>query len=116
MFRVCHACLSVHCSLVITCWERANLLAVLCVMFSCVVVTFPSGVLGQAWNLIVSIPNLCLLTYFAYGRELAPGTVSSIGDQAQTLYVLLPMAIRELNPKRRYEGLEGGGGLVFTIH
>ena len=33
MFRVSHAFLSVHCSLVVTCWERANLCALLCVMF-----------------------------------------------------------------------------------
>ena len=33
MFCVCHAFLSVHCSLVVTCLERANLLAYLCVMF-----------------------------------------------------------------------------------
>ena len=66
MFRVCHAFLSVHCSLVITCWERANLLALLYVMFSCVIVTFPCGVLGQVWYLIVSIPDLCLLTYFKH--------------------------------------------------
>ena len=32
--------------------------------FSCVFVTFPCGVLGQVWYLIVSIPDLCLLTYF----------------------------------------------------
>ena len=32
-------------------------------MFSCVFVTFPCGVLGQVWYLIVSIPDLCLLTY-----------------------------------------------------
>ena len=43
MFRVCHAFLSVHCSLVATCW---------------------GGVLGQVCYLIVSIPDLCLLTYF----------------------------------------------------
>ena len=70
MLRVCHAFLSVHCSLVVTCWKRADLLALLCVMFllllfSCVFVTFPCGVLGQVWCLIVSIPDLCLLTYFA---------------------------------------------------
>ena len=64
MFRVCHAVLSDHCSLVVTCWERANLLAILCVMFSCVFVTFPSGVLCQLWYLIVLIPDLCLLPYF----------------------------------------------------
>ena len=39
MFRVCHAFLSVHCSLVVTCWERAGHLALLYVMFNCVFVT-----------------------------------------------------------------------------
>ena len=47
MFRVCHAILSVHCSLVVTGWEKADLLALLYVMFNCVFVTFPCGVLGQ---------------------------------------------------------------------
>ena len=63
MFRVCHAVLSVHCSLVINCWERTNLLALLYVIFSCVFVTFPCGVLGQVWCLIVSIHDICLLPY-----------------------------------------------------
>ena len=36
MFGVCHAFLSVHYSLVVTCWERSNLLAFLYVKFSCV--------------------------------------------------------------------------------
>ena len=60
VFHVCHAFLCVHCSLVVTCWVRVNLLALLYVMFSCVFVTFPCGVLGQVWYLIVSIPDLCL--------------------------------------------------------
>ena len=64
MFRVCHAFLSDQCSLVVTCWERANLLALLCVMLYCVFVSFPCGFLGQVWYLIVSIPDLYLLTYF----------------------------------------------------
>ena len=33
-------------------------------MFSCVFVTFPYGVPGYVWYLIVSIPDLCLLLYF----------------------------------------------------
>ena len=41
MFRVCHAFLSVHCSLVVTCSERADLLALLYVIFVCVLVTLP---------------------------------------------------------------------------
>ena len=32
-------------------------------MFYCVFVTFPCGVLGQVWCLIVWIPDLCLLSY-----------------------------------------------------
>ena len=64
IFRVCHVFLSVHYSLVVTCWERANLLALLYVMFSCVFVTFPCGVKGQVWYLIVSISDLCILNYF----------------------------------------------------
>ena len=34
------------------------------VMFNCVFVTFPCDILGQVWYLIVSIPNLCRLSYF----------------------------------------------------
>ena len=35
-----------------------------CVMLDCVIVTFPFGILGQVWYLIVSIPDLCPLSYF----------------------------------------------------
>ena len=34
------------------------------VMFNCVFVTFPCGILGQVWYLIVSFPDLCHLSYF----------------------------------------------------
>ena len=30
---------------------------------------FPIGILGQVWYLIVSIPDLCTLTYFQYLRH-----------------------------------------------
>ena len=50
----------------VTCWERANLLALLYVMFSCVFVTFLYGVLGQVWYWTLLTPDLCLLTYFEY--------------------------------------------------
>ena len=74
MFRVCHTVLSVHCSLVLTCWERASLLDLMYVTFSCVFVTFPCDVLDQVWYLIVSIPDLCLLTFIAgiYGCGFLP--------------------------------------------
>ena len=66
MFHVClyDAVLSVLCVLVITCWEMADHFALLCVMLFCIFVTFPHGVSGQVWYLIVSIPDLCLLLYF----------------------------------------------------
>ena len=35
----CYAGLSVNCSPLITCWEMADLLALLCVVFSCVFVS-----------------------------------------------------------------------------
>ena len=53
MSGVFHAFASVHCCLVVTCWEWADLLT-LVVIF----VTFPFGILGQVWYLIVSIPDL----------------------------------------------------------
>ena len=62
--NVCYAVLSVPCSLVVIDWERADLLALLYVMFSCVFVTFTYGILGQVWYLIISIPDICLLLYF----------------------------------------------------
>ena len=36
------------------------------VMFNCVFATFPCGILGQVWYLIVSIPDLCPISYFKY--------------------------------------------------
>ena len=59
----CNLCLvlSVHCSLEVICWERANILALLCVMFFCVFVTFPCGVLLDcidSW----SLPSYLLLS------------------------------------------------------
>ena len=56
----CHTVLYVPCSHMVTCWERADLLAFLYVMFLCFV-TFPYGVLRKVWYLILSIPDLCLL-------------------------------------------------------
>ena len=34
------------------------------VVLNCVVVTFPLGILGQVWYLIVSIPDICPFSYF----------------------------------------------------
>ena len=59
---VSHAFASVHCCLVVTCCERADLLALVDDVY-CIFVTFPCGTLGQVWYLIVSFPDLCLCSY-----------------------------------------------------
>ena len=70
----CYLCfvsvLSVRCSLVVTCWETANLCSLLCDVFLCFV-TFALDVLAQMLYLIVSISDLCLLPNYS--------TVSSQG-------------------------------------
>ena len=87
IFRVCHAFLYVHCSLVVTCWERSGLLALLYVMFYCVFVTFPCGVLRQVWFLIVLIPDLCLLSCRSF---LTPLTCTS-----NLVYVWVGLFLRD---------------------
>ena len=64
-----HAFASVHCCLVVTCWERADLLTLVCDV-NCVFVTFPCGILGQVWYLIVSYSDLCRLSYFVAREQL----------------------------------------------
>ena len=60
---VSHAFASAHCCLVVTCWERAALLALVGDVY-CIIVTFPCGILGQVWYLIVTFPDLCCISYF----------------------------------------------------
>ena len=54
-----HIVLSVLCSLVVICCESFPV----CDVFLSFV-TFPYSIVGQAWYLIVLIPDLCLLPYF----------------------------------------------------
>ena len=53
MSCACHAFASVHCCLVVTCWERADLLALVCDVY-CGFVTFQCGILGQmqGWKIL----------------------------------------------------------------
>ena len=53
-------CASVYMCLVVTCWERADLLALVCDV-QLLVYHFPIGILGQVWYVIVSIPDICIL-------------------------------------------------------
>ena len=56
------------CAFVVTCWERADLLALVCGV-QLWVCYFPIGILGQLWYLIVSIPDLYTLTYFCLASK-----------------------------------------------
>ena len=47
----------------VTCWETADLLVFVFDDYLCFV-TFPGGILGRVWYLIISIPDLCRLFYF----------------------------------------------------
>ena len=86
---LCYTVLSVPCRFVVTWWERVDLLALLCVMFSCVCVIFPQGDLVQMWYLIVSIPDLCILRHFKYQATNSCGIMTDLSfvwrDQPLTL-------------------------------
>ena len=47
------------------------------VMFNCVFVTFPCGILGQVWYFIVSVPDLYRLWYFDWESKCESGRTST---------------------------------------
>ena len=85
--------LSVPCSLVITCWERADLLALFVCEFPCVFFTFPYDITGQVWNLILSIPGLYPLVYLHYS------TNSLYDSVAVYSFLLLPTLAQSELPR-----------------
>ena len=82
-----HAIASVHCCIVVTCWERADLLAlvgdVYCVFFW----FFPMWYPGSVWYLIVSFPDLCCLSYFN------PCNLMDFPLHIDTVSMVLPICI-----------------------
>ena len=102
---LCHIVLSVSCSFGgVTCWKRADLLALLYVTICFVSVTFPYDVLGQ--YLIVLIPDLCLLPGFTWSEiqltsffrdEVPPQLLVSYKKSNLTLYLVaaeLPLLLK----------------------
>ena len=55
------------------------------VMFNCVFVTFPCGILGQVWYLIVSIPDLCLLSYLE--RKTQKSILSKLPERFENVFI-----------------------------
>ena len=62
-------CPSVYMCFVVTCWERADLLALVCGVYLWVN-NFLIGILCWVWYLIISTPDLCTLTYFGYNLDI----------------------------------------------
>ena len=60
------------------------------VMVNCVFVTFPCGILGQVWYLIVSIHDLCCLSYFIQASRCVFSTcIIFVLHIAASLYLLV---------------------------
>ena len=110
MIRVCHAYLSVHYSLVVTCWEMSGLLVLVCDVFLCFV-TFPCGILGRVWYLIVAIPDLCLLTYFNVNTSFISNEGGSFYDNDSLWCVhMLPNV-----SNRQFDLAFKGKGQIYII-
>ena len=70
--------------------KGANILTLLYVMVSCVFVTFPCGVLGQVWYLIVTFPeatggghlNACIRPDVHHLRHRKPFSVNKLTQQS----------------------------------
>ena len=82
MSCVCHAFASVHCCLVVTWRERADLLALVCDVY-CDFATFSFCILGQVWCLIVLIPNPCCLFYL-----MTIGSLMKVESIAESIFGL----------------------------
>ena len=85
MFVFCYAALPVYYSLVITCWEQADLLVLSCVVFSCVFVTFLYGVPGQLYRFLFFAFFSTLLCFFLKKKN-AHLLFSNIGKAIETSY------------------------------
>ena len=69
LFYLCFVFVMLSCLLIAALWSpfgKGLTSWILFVMFNSVFVTFSRGILGQVWNLIVSIPDLCHLFTYIY--------------------------------------------------
>ena len=78
-------CASVYMCLVVTCYERADLLALVCGVWLWVC-HFPIGILGQVRYFIVSIPDLCTLTFLYAIKNSNP--IALVGQTVPVLKCL----------------------------
>ena len=89
--------LSVLCSLVITCWERACLSRVSC--FLVCLSDFPFGVLGQVWYLmVVLIPDLYLISSLCPRTQHSASSVLTLCLLLQSISSVPNQAQQKLGP------------------
>ena len=76
------------------------------VMFNCVFVTFPCGILGQVWYLIVSIPDLCHPYYFKTAKNIFLRTKT---DDDRISFVKMRTKYNHIKrkAKSKFKGCEG---------
>ena len=79
MLRVCHAFLSVNCSLVGTCWKSANLLALLCVMFYCVACKAFDTQSASSSTASARLYTFGILAFFCGKLDIYPKDIISMG-------------------------------------
>ena len=109
---VSHAFASVHCCLVVTCLERADLLAFL-VMSIVFFVTFQCGILGQVWYFIVLFPDLCCLSYFIMVKVNTEKSMDKINVNS-TFWIYCftcEPILRDISPSSKAEVVSTCGGI-----
>ena len=88
-FYPCYAVLSVLCTHVVIFWELADRLAHLCVVCSCVCVTFPIRVSGQVCNTclyrFLTFAFLCACTGVVVRKNLGLGN-SNVREESKKSY------------------------------
>ena len=73
------------------------------VMFNCVFVTFPCGILGQVWYLIVSIPDLCHPFYFKTAKNIFLRTKTD-DDRISFVKMRTKYNLIKWNAKSKFKG------------
>ena len=82
----------------VTCWERADLLALVGDVY-CIFVTFPCGIPGQMWYMIVSFPDLCCLQLTLRNIKIYHAAQSCMSIFTER-FGLTKMVVR--NPRHRF--------------
>ena len=109
------SCASSYWCFVVTCWERADILTLVCDVVLWVYY-FPIGILSQVWYLFVSIPDLCSLSYLAvdWGNLIFAGTM--VDKLCEFLFVTGPSLITCTYSIRSFMLWPGSFHSIFNIN